>query len=179
MLPSWIEAENRVLRERVFTLQTRNPIKLTQITAEIEDKECRKNIILAGILETCKFTARRQRSDEKAAILRVLTIICPETTIDDPHHIVRLGGKMDNKSRTVKVVHKSSKIARNVLKKAKHILMPGIKLMSDQTRPEQEVLDTLRKELEERRVTDDFLTIYFIRGDSKIVRERQRNTRQP
>lgn len=174
-----IEAENRVLREKVFTLQSRNAVQLTQITAEMEDKECRKrNIILAGLPEIRNRNARSRGSDDKAAILRTLTTIRPETTIDDLQHVTRLGGKTQNRSRPVKVVLRSPETAKDVLEKARRKHVPGIKLLYDRTPAEQEVLDALRKELEERRLTDNSLTIRFIRGVPKIVRKRQGNARR-
>lgn len=73
---------------------------------------------------------------------------------------------------------KSPELARNVLKLARRKSVQGVKVLRDRTPAEQDVLEALRKELEERRVTDDSLTIRFANGIPQIVSVRPGNARR-
>lgn len=172
-----LEAENVALHERVFALQDRNSVQITQLTAELDEKKRReKNLILTGLPEASKRYHRG--SKDREAVLRALSTIRPETTIDDLGHVSRLGGKSAGKIRPVKVVLKSPELARNVLKLARRKSVQGVKVLRDRTPAEQDVLEALRKELEERRVTDDSLTIRFANGIPQIVSVRPGNARR-
>ena len=78
----------------------------------------------------------------------------------------------------MKISLKSSALAKDMLKRAKQRPVPGIKVLCDRTPAEQDALDALRRELEERLTTDDSLTIRFIRGAPRIIRQRQGNARR-
>ncbi|CAH2088761.1 unnamed protein product [Euphydryas editha] len=134
-----------------------------------ERNERRKNIILAGITEsTAENNADRTQHDlqEVSKVIKLLNSDCPE-----PQQIFRLGRYQSNKSRLIKVCFSSEKITKQLLRKKTTVQLNNIKIYSDQTPYQREVLKNLQKELQQRTANGECnLRIKYEKGIPKIIK---------
>lgn len=143
------------------------------IIREIQDRETRKkNVIIFGNAET---NSQEEAFNEKKSTLDILQSINPSISEENIVHLYRLGRKQNNKPRPLKVILKSSEIARDIISKAKKLKWnpntTGISVSFDRTPLQTKEYKDLKEQLNIRLASgEQNLRIRYINGTPKIVK---------
>lgn len=168
-----LETKVVILEKNMNTLKSSNgqepSVSYNALVTECQERTSRaKNIIIAGIQEPTSeiFTERLNHdSEEVQKVIKSIKENCPE-----PVQVTRLGKYQQDKLRPVKVCFKSEEVVKQILRNKNNTSVPNIKIYSDQTPYQREVLKKLKEELESRTSNgEQNLGIKYIKGEPKII----------
>lgn len=144
----------------------------TMLQEIIERKARKNNIILIGIPEQISPNKDERISKDREDVIKALANI---NEIPCPTKMYRIGKYSPNKSRGIKICFDSEVHVKKILRDKK-ALPDNIKVYSDQTRLQQQLLQDLRNELSQRQKNgENNITIKYIRGLPKIVEANPKN----
>ncbi|XP_061715574.1 uncharacterized protein LOC133523842 [Cydia pomonella] len=180
------EERIKLLESDINLLKSSSPgcTNQTPITYESYDKlinECQernirnKNIVIAGIIESTAENAAERLEHDTQEVLKITKMVlndCP-----DPQQIFRLGKYQPNKNRVIKVCFTSENVAKQLLRNKKNVKLNNIKIYSDQTPYQREVLKKLQQELQQRTENGECnLLIKYEKGVPKIIKSQPKNS---
>lgn len=148
------------------------------IVTEVQERLARdKNIIITGIPEINSTNVEERREHDRTEVMKITESFFPGEPTPKVTNLFRLGKYKADTSRPVKVCFENPQIVKVMLRKKTQ--NDNIKIYSDQTKCQKEYLNNLREELKKR--TDDGetdLTIKYIKGVPKIIKETAKNDKQ-
>lgn len=165
-----VEMETDIARARGT-----NTFDLTHVVSEIEDRNRRSNnLLLLGLAEESDVAANP--TPDKDRVIQILSSILSTNSTIDIHLVVRLGKKIPQKNRPIKIILSSPTIVKDILKKTRIKPIAGLKFVNDLTILQKKELTDLRSQLEAK--GDDSQTIRYIRGRPCIAPKLGNGTRQ-
>lgn len=144
---------------------------LSDLIEEMEDRETRaRNFILIGASESDDLDSTVRIQHDQNLVKKIIDTTASDLDSGEVLKVVRLGKKVDGKTRPIKVVLKSRSSVIKVLKNRGKVQRP-YKIFNDQTPKQREELRLLREELKQRQDAGETdITIKYYKGNPKIIR---------
>ncbi|KAK7866250.1 hypothetical protein R5R35_004074 [Gryllus longicercus] len=143
--------------------------QLEEMIEEYTDRQRRKkNLIFIDINESDSCDVEVRRKTDLDQVFQVLNSITNEQPIINSTH--RLGKKLENKTRPLKVIFQNPDIALSILKR-KHLYNGTVRIFSDKTPKQRDYLNQLKLELDRLNSIEGSQekTIKYINGTPKII----------
>lgn len=162
----------KIIEKKVLPQET-TPI--CDVLAEIEERKTRsKNVILLNVPECNSNSTTVSVLEDGKKVLAAISEINSEFNLEDVK-IYRLGSKIPNKTRPIKLEFDEVKQAKLILFN-KTTLSNGIIIKPDRTLQQRNHLTDLWKELEERKEKGEVdLRIKHFNGIPKIIKTQAKN----
>lgn len=165
--------------DRLATLesQSSSDSSLVSTIEEINQRKMRaKNIMVFGLGESVKGTAKDRTNDDVAKLRTILSAIDPTLDVNT-FKLLRVGKSSRNKPRPIKVIVGCEASVQKITKTATRELLVGlgdefshVSIGRDRTKLEAAHLNSLRAELSRRSDSgEENLTIKYINGIPKII----------
>lgn len=136
---------------------------------------CASNIIIRGVPESIKPHLPDKISDDKQLIANILKKLNPSVPITSIVNTFRIGKKIENKSRLLKVVLSSCDVVDTVVKSYNHLRatspdqLPEISISRDRTFLDRQSIREVYLELRTRQASEPNITVRYFNGFPKIV----------
>ncbi|KAJ8980532.1 hypothetical protein NQ317_008329 [Molorchus minor] len=150
--------------ESKITTPIANQCNMEDVISEIIDRQSRAtNVIIFNVNESSNNTKVGRLQDDREAVINILEDYAVDKT---DLKLFRLGKISPNKMRPIKLTLKSAEEAKYILRN-KLVKTPGIKIVADQTKAQQEYFKKVRADL--LALEDNTKTIKFINNKPTIV----------
>lgn len=165
---SSLETEVEKLKITPSSSQTSQILTNESIIHEMQERERRsKNIIVVGIPEPTHIENTLRNNEDTSSVQNILQSLLPVNPT--ALKTVRLGNFFTGKARPIKVILESSQQAKDIMK-SRNKLPANVRIYSDKTPTEKNILNGLSQELSRRtEAGEKNLIIKYIKGTPKII----------